>query len=176
MAFFGSFYAPRRLHWKLIFSFIESPVVCCERVALVGRGPARQHQSARLGIYTATASRNGRYFYTKEDGKKRFIIIFFSLLKANFFLLKVEASFTIGTGVRTEVLIGLWRMILKMVTTEASSLPMLNMALPIILCVWMRHERKVNSWCSMLGQVCGKMTDLFEYCVIPINKNLILKT
>ena len=49
---------------------MESPVVCCERIALVGRGSARQHQSARLGIYEATASRNGRYFYTKEDGEK----------------------------------------------------------------------------------------------------------
>ena len=35
----------------------------------------------------------------------------------------------------------------------------------------MRHERQENSWCSMLGQEYGKMTDQFEYCVIQTNKN-----
>ena len=35
----------------------------------------------------------------------------------------------------------------------------------------MRHGRQENSWCSMLGQEYGKMTDQFEYCVIQTNKN-----
>ena len=42
---------------------------CCDRVALVSRGLAQTYQPARLGIYRATHLRNGRYFYTKEEGR-----------------------------------------------------------------------------------------------------------
>jgi len=34
----------------------------------VSRGLAATYQPARLGIYTATALRNYRYFYTKDEG------------------------------------------------------------------------------------------------------------
>ena len=46
---------------------MDHPEPCCARIALFSRGSAQQNQPARLGIYTAIALKNGRYFYRKED-------------------------------------------------------------------------------------------------------------
>ena len=39
------------------------------RIALVSNGLGRTYQPARLGIYSATALLNGRYYYTHEKGR-----------------------------------------------------------------------------------------------------------
>ena len=45
------------------------------RIALVSNGLAQTYQPARLGIYSATALLNGRYFYTHEDGMYDFSML-----------------------------------------------------------------------------------------------------
>lgn len=54
---------------------LDTQVPCCSRVALVssGSGSGSQNQPARLGIYRATALKNGRFFYSKEDGSRNYI-------------------------------------------------------------------------------------------------------
>lgn len=47
---------------------LDSEEPCCEKVALVSNGVGQTFQPARMGIYEATAMRNGRYFYTKRGG------------------------------------------------------------------------------------------------------------
>lgn len=48
---------------------------CCRRLALVSAsdGLGSLNQPARLGIYQATALKNGRFYYSKEDGSRNFI-------------------------------------------------------------------------------------------------------
>ena len=44
---------------------------CCRNVRLESEhrvGPASRYQSNLLGNYTATELRNGRFFYTKDEG------------------------------------------------------------------------------------------------------------
>jgi len=47
---------------------LETKEPCCGRIALVSNGLGRTYQPARLGIYSATALLNGRYYYTHELG------------------------------------------------------------------------------------------------------------
>ena len=54
---------------------METPEPCCRRIGLVASsgGSAQANQPARLGIYKATALKNGRYLYSKEDGTRNYI-------------------------------------------------------------------------------------------------------
>ena len=45
---------------------------CCRKIRLdseEGVGPANRYQRQLLGSYTATSLRNGRFFYSKDQGK-----------------------------------------------------------------------------------------------------------
>ena len=46
----------------------KNSVLLFYRIALVSNGLGRTYQPARLGIYSATALLNGRYYYTHELG------------------------------------------------------------------------------------------------------------
>ena len=56
---------------------MDNPEPCCSRIALVSKGSASENQPARLGIYRATALKNGRYYYSKEDSNQATSYIYY---------------------------------------------------------------------------------------------------
>ena len=56
---------------------MDTPEPCCSRIALVSRGSASENQPARLGTYRATALKNGRYYYSKEDSNQATSYIYY---------------------------------------------------------------------------------------------------